>query len=156
MELRRTFNEDAANYNAARPGYMPELIADVLAYRPVTAQSHVLEIGIGTGQATLPFLQTGARLTAVELGQELAEFSRRKFVAFPKFQVVCEDFMNWDLTPDSLDLIISATAFHWLPQEEALRKCLQALNRHQKTQRHRQFFHGRAGGFQNLIKIAEV
>ena len=127
MELRRTFNEDACNYDAARPGYMAELFDDVLAYCPLNADSRALEIGIGTGQATPPILQTGAQVIAVELGEELAEFSRRKFAEMENLRIVCGDFMQTELSAGSLDLIYSATAFHWLPQPEALQKCLNAL-----------------------------
>lgn len=127
MDLRKTFNEDAANYDRARPGYVPELYADILAYKPLTQASHALEIGIGTGQATPPILQRGCHVTAAELGEDLAEYSRRKFAGYDRFRVVQGDFMQMDVPDASLDLIYSATAFHWLPQAEALQKCLRCL-----------------------------
>jgi 16S rRNA A1518/A1519 N6-dimethyltransferase RsmA/KsgA/DIM1 with predicted DNA glycosylase/AP lyase activity len=33
-----------------------------------------MEVGIDTGQATVPFLETGCEVTAIELGRDLAEF----------------------------------------------------------------------------------
>ena len=53
-----------------------------------------LEIGIGTGQATLPILQTKCKLTAIEIGEKLAEYSRHKFVNFSNLEVVNIDFEN--------------------------------------------------------------
>lgn len=46
MELRRIFDEDAARYDRARPGYPAEL------FSRIPRGSRVLEIGCGTGQAT--------------------------------------------------------------------------------------------------------
>ena len=63
-----TFNQVAEMYDKWRPAYVPELYEDIFAYKSIDKASHVLEIGIGTGQATLPFLNTGCHLTAVELG----------------------------------------------------------------------------------------
>lgn len=127
MELRRTFNEDERNYDRARPGYPAELFGDIFSYARVGAGSVAVEIGIGTGQATLPFLEQGCRVTAIELGDKLAAYAGEKFSAFDHFQVICGDFMEQDLPENSTDLIYSATAFHWLPQAAAYEKVLRIL-----------------------------
>ena len=127
MELRHTFNEDAINYDRARPGYVSALFEDILKYRPLDKDSQALEIGIGTGQATEPFLKTGCTLTAVEIGDSLADLSRDKFHRYDHFQVIQADFMDVPLSDDSLDIVYSATAFHWLPQQQALQKIKRSL-----------------------------
>lgn len=43
-----------------RPGYVPALYDDIFQLAAIDEASNVLEIGIGGGQATLPFLKTGA------------------------------------------------------------------------------------------------
>ena len=73
MDLRTTFNKDEYNYDKTRPDYPSELFEDIFDYANLCSSSIVLEIGIGTGQATLPFLQRGLNLTAVEL-QPLIKF----------------------------------------------------------------------------------
>lgn len=83
--LKWTFNTVVENYNKMRPGYVQELYADIFAYHPIHTESNVLEIGIGSGQATAPFLQTGCTLTAVEYGTELAQLCRQKFADYPRF-----------------------------------------------------------------------
>lgn len=45
-------------------------------YIPINESSNVFEIGIGGGQATLPILKIGCKLTAVEYGENLAELCR--------------------------------------------------------------------------------
>ena len=62
--LRTSFDEDAELYDEVRPGYPPELFDDVITLSSVPNQGRVLEIGCGTGQATLPFAQRGYRLSA--------------------------------------------------------------------------------------------
>ena len=77
--LEWTFNTVAEEYDKWSPEYVSELYEDLFDYQPLTLNSEVLEVGIGTGQATLPILRTGCKLTAVELGDQLAELTRRKF-----------------------------------------------------------------------------
>lgn len=57
MDLRYTFDEDEVNYDKYRPSYPTELIWDIIRYANLTSSDKILEIGTGTGQATLPFLE---------------------------------------------------------------------------------------------------
>ena len=127
MELRETFNEDAANYDRYRPTYPPELIRDIFAYSRIGKGSLLVEIGVGTGQATTPFLEAGCRVCGIELGDKLSAFAAAKFRDYGNFTIHCVDFMEFPLEVASVDLVYSATAFHWLPQEaayEKIRRCL--------------------------------
>jgi SAM-dependent methyltransferase len=117
MDLRMKFNEDEANYDKWRPSYVPELYDEIIRYSGIDETKYALEIGIGTGQASLPFLQTKCKLTAIEIGEKLAECSRRKFASFSNFEVVNIDFQNFCSDSNTFDLIYSATAFHWIPEE---------------------------------------
>lgn len=127
MELKLKFNEDAANYDKARPSYPNELFNDIIAYSNINQNSNILEIGIGTGQATRPFLELGCKVTAVELGSDLAEYTSTKFASYNNFSIINADFIEADLKSGCYDLIYCATAFHWLPQEEAYRKIKKLL-----------------------------
>ena len=55
-------------------------------------------------------------MTAVELGQQLAAYARRKFAPYPGAAVLNGDFIDCPLEPAAYDLVYSATAFHWLPE----------------------------------------
>ena len=82
--LRTAFNEDAQNYDIARPDYPEELFTDILSYLDERkAGKSAIEIGIGTGQATKPFLDAGFQVTAIELGDKLAAYAAEKFRAYP-------------------------------------------------------------------------
>ena len=78
--LEWTFNTVTAENDKWSPTYIPDLYEDIFAYKQINQASNVLEIGIGTGQATVPILETGCTLTAVELGDKLAfELAERPF-----------------------------------------------------------------------------
>ncbi|WP_449076725.1 class I SAM-dependent methyltransferase [Ruminococcus sp.] len=122
MELRRTFNTDEYNYDKSRPAYPKDLFEDIFDYVNLSENSNVLEIGIGTGQATLTFLNNGCNVTAVELGDKLASYCAQKFSHFDNFNIINTDFIEADLPEKSFDLIYSATAFHWIPKDSGYAK----------------------------------
>ena len=105
--LEWTFNSVAEKYEKMRPGYVSELYEDIFKYIPIDRSSNVVEIGIGGGQATLPILKTGCKLTAVEYGENLAELCRQKFKHFPNFTVVTAKFEDFMCDNNSCDLIYS-------------------------------------------------
>lgn len=127
MDLRLKFNEDAENYDKWRPDYVPELFDEIISYSGMDETKKALEIGIGTGQATLPFLQTKCKVTAIELGEKLAEYSRRKFASFNNLEVINTGFESFCGDSNTFDLIYSATAFHWIPEEAGYVKVFQLL-----------------------------
>lgn len=129
MDLRLTFNEVAEDYDRLRPHYPDALAADLIAYAALDATKKALEIGIGTGQATLPFLKTGCELQAVELGEHLAKQSKDKFASYDRFTVMNQDFESAAFAGESFDLIYSASAFHWIKPEIGFPKVLQLLKR---------------------------
>ena len=98
VRLRTTFNEDAERYNRARPQY-PVQMFDDLAAAVAPAGARVLEIGCGTGQATVALAERGYRIVAVELGPDMATVARRNLARFDSVEVVTAAFEDWPL-PD--------------------------------------------------------
>ena len=115
--LEWTFDTVASTYEKFRPGYAAELYKTIFAYAPIVPSGKVVEVGIGGGQATLPFLQTGCSLTAVECGERFSDICRKKFKDFPNFRVITDKFENMDFENGAYDLVYSASAFHWVPEE---------------------------------------
>lgn len=122
MDLRLKFNEDAYNYDKFRPSYPEELFSDIINYSDISLNSEALEIGAGTGQATVPVLESGCDVTAVELGENLTRFIRNKLRSYKNFNVINADFMEYPIKAEVFNLVYCATAFHWLPQKEAFIK----------------------------------
>ena len=129
MELRRSFNEDAVNYDTYRPEYPNELFEDIISYSQIRQGSNLIEIGVGTGQATLPFIQLGCNITGIELGDNLSAFVAEKYRGHSNFKVINADFMHYPIEQDFYDLIYCATAFHWLPKEETYAQILKSLKK---------------------------
>ncbi len=122
MDLRYTFDENVKNYDRVRPEYPEKLFEDIFRFSKLSSDSNVLEIGIGTGQATRPLLDIGCNLTAVELGENLADYCRVKFENYKNISIINDDFLKSDLPENNFDLIYSATAFHWIKQPNGYEK----------------------------------
>ena len=122
-----TFNTVAETYDKIRPGYPDTLYQALLSYSPLDAPCSALEIGIGTGQATLPILKTGCALTAVEYGDQLAQLCRGKYSDYPRFSVITGRFEDVSLPDNAFDLVYSASAFHWIPEEIGYSKVFRIL-----------------------------
>jgi SAM-dependent methyltransferase len=127
QHLRTTFDGDAERYDRARPGYPAALYDDLAALAGIGPGCRVLEIGCGTGQATVPLAERGCEIVAVELGAELAEVARRNLARFPKAEVVTAAFEAWSLPPEPFDVVLSATAFHWIDPAVRVVKSADAL-----------------------------
>ena len=77
-EFQRNFDRQAEGYDLARPEYPPELYSDIFAYCPIDESSRVLEIGLGTGKASGPVLETGCSLTGLEPGGNLGDLAKKR------------------------------------------------------------------------------
>lgn len=114
VEKRATFNEVAQLYDRIRNRYPDQLFEDLTSISQLTSASRVLEIGPGTGIATLPLAQLGCCIVGVELGSEMASVARHKLAAFPNADIQIAAFEEWNPPAEPFDLVLAATAFHWL------------------------------------------
>jgi SAM-dependent methyltransferase len=112
-ELRAIFDEDAALYARVRPGYPDAIFAGLGELAGLGPGARVVEIGPGTGQATLPLIARGAHVVAVELGANLAAVLRERTAGQP-VEVVESAFEQWAAPPASADIVTSFTAWHWV------------------------------------------
>ncbi|MFI7413048.1 class I SAM-dependent methyltransferase [Streptomyces sp. NPDC049627] len=127
VRLSRTFDEDAELYDRSRPGYPPQLYDDLAELAGAGPGSRVLEVGCGTGQATVPLAGRGCRITAVEAGPQMAAVARRNLAGAAAVEVVTADFESWPLPREPFDAVVSATAFHWIDPAIRMAKAADAL-----------------------------
>jgi len=116
-ERRTHFDEIVVNYDNIRPEYPGKLFADIFSYIGENTDIKALEIGAGTGKATAHFLEAGYDVTAVELGENMAEFLQVRFEGHKNFNVIVSAFEDVGLEDNSYDLIYAASAFHWVNAE---------------------------------------
>lgn len=126
-KLRETFNSAAREYDAIRPGYPEALIVDVISLSGIPENGRALEIGCGTGQATLAFARRGYSILCLDIGAELLAIAREKLSDFPKVSFKNIAFEEWPARVGAFDLVYSATAFHWIPPEIGYPKAALAL-----------------------------
>lgn len=125
-QRRTTFNEVAEAYEAARPGYPPQLFDDLVA--EIEGEHEIVEIGCGTGQATRPLLERGCRVTAVEIGAQMAAVAAERLRDFAgAFRVIRSSFEDSRLPDHSADAVVAATSFHWIEPDLALRRSARLL-----------------------------
>jgi SAM-dependent methyltransferase len=108
-----SFDSVSAEYEAMRPGYPPgviRLMASVSGLRPET---DVLEIGCGTGHATIPLAEYGCTIVGIEPSRRMASLCHRRVRRFPNVDirnVRLEEFHD----PRLFHVIVCASSFHWL------------------------------------------
>jgi SAM-dependent methyltransferase len=115
--LRATFDQVPELYDRARPTYPPQVFDDLAALARLPPDARLLEIGCGTGQATLPLAEHGYAITCVELGEQLAAAARRKLARFPRVDVINADFECWQPSRADFHAVLAFTAFHWIAPE---------------------------------------
>jgi SAM-dependent methyltransferase len=126
-ELRTPFNQAASLYEKARPGYPDALFEDIIEFSKISEDGKILEIGCGTAQATLPFAKRGYSIQCIELGVNLASIAKQNLSRYPKVQVIVDNFEEYPLEEKNFDLVISATAFHWIDPEVGYQKTAKVL-----------------------------
>ncbi|MFD8109700.1 class I SAM-dependent methyltransferase [Streptomyces microflavus] len=125
--LSRIFDEDAELYDRARPGCPPGPYDDLAELAGAGPGSRVLEVGCGTGQATVELAARGCRITAVEAGPRMAAIARRNLAGGAEAEVVTARFESWPLPPEPYDAVVSATAFHWIDPAVRMTRAADAL-----------------------------
>jgi SAM-dependent methyltransferase len=112
--LRAGFDQAAEDYQRTRPVCPPQLFDDLIRLTGLEAGDRVVEIGCGTGQATVPLAERGLAITAVELGPELAAIARRRLTGFPAAEVVAGSFEDWTAPADRFDAVVAVNCLHWI------------------------------------------
>ena len=112
----QTFDRIAAGYEAARPSYPVELIADLMEFGRLGTGSRVAEIGAGSGKATALLVAQGMQVTCIEPGANLASLLRAKFDS-RAVQIVQSGFEDFSAAPESFDAVVAAQSAHWIRRE---------------------------------------
>ena len=126
-EQRFTFDEIGDLYDRYRPGYPEPLFEDLLSLSGISPSDRILEVGCGTGQATLPLARRGYAVTGLEPGPRLASIAQKNLDGFSDVDIVCETFEAWRCEVAAFGLVFSAQAFHWLSPELRFAKSAEAL-----------------------------
>lgn len=123
-----SFDVFADNYHSARPGYPDLLFKDIKKQCRIGDKSHLLEIGAGSGVATVELAKIGCHVIAIEPGAHLAAIAREQTGRFKNVEIFEGTFENFQ-TADRFDAILAFTAFHWLSEGDKYQQVLNLLGR---------------------------
>jgi len=113
----RSFELVADVYERARPGYPVEAVAWIADRLDLRKGRTVLDLGAGTGKLTRALLTTGARVIAVEPGDEMRARLEQAAVGAEALRGAAEEI---PLLDGSVDAITVGQAFHWFRHDEAI------------------------------------
>lgn len=120
------FNEMADYYDQYRPDYPEAIIRTIVERANLTSSSRVLEIGAGSGKATVRFLDYGFEILCVEPGKDLAEKGMTNTHGH-NVQFAVSLFEECSLPAASFDAVFSAQAFHWVKKPDGYALCAHCL-----------------------------
>lgn len=124
----RGFDGWAGEYDRFRPGYPDELFETMGRRLDLPERPLVVDLGAGTGRASLAMAELGWRVTAVEPGKPMLDVLRSAAtnagLLISTVQAAAEDT---GLDPASADLVTAAQAFHWFDKDAALTEMARIL-----------------------------
>ncbi len=122
---KTAFKGTAKTYNKIRSGYPVELVKRICLECNLTARSHALEIGCGTGIATRTFEDLGFKIHAIDIADDLLECAKI-CATDPDTTFELISFEHF-IPQAAFDLVFSATAFHWVDPKIGYEKVWQCL-----------------------------
>ena len=116
------FGQEADLYDRFRPSYPSEAIRHI---RSLTEVERALEIGAGTGKATVDMADGSVDITCIEPSAGMAQ--RLSARNLPGVEVVAATFEDFDAPSGHFDLIYAAQSWHWVNPEIAYEHALDIL-----------------------------
>jgi SAM-dependent methyltransferase len=108
-----SFGAVAESYDRHRPRYPEDLISELVS----RAGMRALDVGAGTGIASMQLLNAGAEVLAVEPDSHMARVAAAKGL-----RVEEAPFEQWEPAGRTFDLVVFAQSFHWVEPNSSLRK----------------------------------
>lgn len=117
------FDRAVALYDATR-GYAPgsaERIRDaIVACVGATAETPLLEVGVGTGRIALPFLSAGYRYVGVDLSRPMLEVLRQKLPGASRPPLVEGDVARLPFADTSFTVVLGVHILHLVADWQAV------------------------------------
>jgi tRNA (cmo5U34)-methyltransferase len=124
--IRQAFNRFAQDYDSQREYVIPDLRqyygAAVWAMEADTPEPAVLDVGAGTGLMSAFLLEKfpGARLTLMDISENMLAMARQRFASRPETRYMTCDYSCSELG-GPYDIICSALSIHHLEYEDKRR-----------------------------------
>jgi SAM-dependent methyltransferase len=114
----RSFGSIAERYDRYRLSYPDALIDDLAELRPAS----VLDVGCGTGKASVALAGRGLAVLGVEVDERMAQVARGHGI-----DVRVATFEDWPAAGRTFDLVTCGDAWHWIDPVRGARKAAEVL-----------------------------
>lgn len=104
-------------YDRGRPSYPEMLIQRSIELANLAPDSKILEVGCGSGTATVAFAKLGYAIDAVEPNPEFCRVAQRNFAEFPQVKLYPQSFEEWQVQPETYQIVLAANAWHWIASD---------------------------------------
>jgi len=121
------FSNRAADYAKYRPHYPTEIVNWITSTFHVLPHVVIADLGAGTGISSELFLIQNFQVIAVEPNTEMRQTAIAYLEKYPNFSAVDGTAENTTLADQSVDVIVSAQAFHWFDLQLARKEFLRIL-----------------------------
>jgi SAM-dependent methyltransferase len=111
---RLSFGGVADLYDQSRPSYPEALVDGVLEYAGAGDSDRAVEVGAGTGKATMLFAARGLTVVGIEPSAEMAEVARRNCAGYENVTIEQTEFERWRPPGHEFRLVFSGQAWHWI------------------------------------------
>jgi ubiquinone/menaquinone biosynthesis C-methylase UbiE len=119
------FGELAAEYDAFRVGYTAKVYEHLANRCGLASGADVVDLGCGNGLSTLPLIEAGATVTAVDSDPAMLRLAREKLG--DGATVIAGRAERLPLESASYDLVLAAQAAHFFREPEASREIRRVL-----------------------------
>ncbi len=119
MDERRrlSFGSVADLYDRSRPSYPEALVDGVLEFAGAGESDRAVEVGAGTGKATVLFAARGLDIVAIEPSADMAALARRNCAGYENVRIEQTEFERWQAPEHAFRLVYSGQAWHWISPE---------------------------------------
>jgi SAM-dependent methyltransferase len=93
----------------------------------VDPDAPVLEVGCGTGRATVPLARRGRSVLALEPNPAMTAVAARNLAPYPAVRIEGTSFEDWPVGGAPFGLLVAAPAWHWVSPAARVRKAADAL-----------------------------
>jgi SAM-dependent methyltransferase len=125
-QQRLAFGRAAELYDRARPSY-PEPVMDALVDRmSLRTGDRILEVGCGTGKATVMLAARGLRVVGLDPDREMTAVARRNGAGHMAAEIIEIDFERYQPV-EPFPALISVQAWHWVADDVRYRKAAEVI-----------------------------
>ena len=97
MKRAKSFERGAGHYERLRPEFPSQLFDDIRTAAGSRMAGRVLEIGAGTGRATLPLVRRGAKIEVVEPSKDMLDILAGRLAAEKIGRASCRERVSIDV-----------------------------------------------------------